>query len=121
MSEGIGIYEGSQEINSLEAFNNRPCGKHYLDEGYKEPTPEEVKALLTLSGLNKKDWAMLLGVTYNDKRGSTTLRKWTMNKEASDYRQISYSVWRLMLIYSGVVKPEQDVVFVNNKGVRKGV
>jgi hypothetical protein len=78
------------------------------------PTPEEVKALMELSGFSKKTWALLLGVTYNEKRGSTTLRKWTVNKESSDYRQISFSVWRLMLIYAGVVKPEQDILFVNN-------
>jgi hypothetical protein len=114
MSEERGKYEASTEINSLEAFKNRACGKHHLEEGYEPPTPEEVKALKDLSGFNKKTWALLLGVTYNEKRGSTTLRKWTMNKEASDYRQISNSVWRLMLIYAGVVKPEQDILFVNN-------
>lgn len=115
MSEEIGKYEISGEINSLEAFKNRPCGRHYLDEGYKEPTPEEVKALMTLSGFKKKEWAMLLGVTYNKKRGSTTLLKWTKERGESDYRQISYSTWRLMLIYAGVVNPEQDIHFVNKK------
>ena len=119
MSEQVAIYQtGNPEIKDLGAFKNRACVKQYFEEGYQAPEPEEVKALFTLSGINKKDWAALLGVTYNEKRGSTTLRKWAMRKEASDYRQVPYSTWRLMLIYSGVVDAKNDVLELNNSQLK---
>jgi len=110
MSEQVSTYQtGNPEIKDLGALKNRACVKLCFEEGYQPPEPEEVKALFALSGINKKDWAALLGVTYNEKRGSTTLRKWAMRRESADYRQIPYSAWRLMLIYTNVVSADYDV------------
>lgn len=107
MSEVKAIYKVS---NDLVIFSNKACVKRQSEAGYLPPKPDEVKTLIDLSGINRKKWALLLGVSYNDKKGSSTIRRWTMNEEANDYRQISYSVWRLMLIYAGLVDSNEDAI-----------
>lgn len=109
MSEQKPYYGESDRVpNSIPAFENLPCARQYKDN-YQPPTPSQVKALIDLSGLNRRQWSDLLGITYSDKHGSTTLRKWTMSTKSKDYRQIPYSTWRLMLIYAGAVNAQQDI------------
>ena len=111
MTEHAPNYGSTERIpTSLEGFKNLPCANNKHE--WTAPTPEQIKALLALSGLNKRQWAELLGVTYTEKHGSTTLRKWTAKRESKDSREISYSVWRLMLIYTGVVAPSDDIEHV---------
>lgn len=109
MSEQQPTYGAPERVpQSLEAFKNLPCTKRYPE--WTAPEPEQIKALIALSGMNRREWANLLGVTYSEKHGSTTLRKWCMNKTANDFREIPYSTWRLMLIYAGVINPCHDVL-----------
>lgn len=108
MSEQQPHYGNKERVpNTLAAFASLPCARRYID-GYEAPSPEQVKALLNLSGMNRREWAELLGITYSEKHGCTTLRKWTMKEGSKDHRQVPYSTWRLMLIYSGIVDPKED-------------
>lgn len=116
MSEQTPNYGNTERIPAtLGAFSNLPCARRYT-EGYEAPNPDQVKALIELSGLNRRQWAQLLGVTYSEKHGSTTLRKWTMKQDAKDYRQIPYTTWRLMLIYMGIVDAIKDREQLNLAG-----
>lgn len=113
MSEQQPTYNVScDSIESLSAFKNLPCSNSF-DE-WEPPEPEQVKALIDLSGMGRKQWAALLGVTYSEKHGSTTIRKWCMKKTAKDYRQVPFATWRLMLIYTGVANPEKDLLTTMN-------
>jgi hypothetical protein len=102
--ETVPIYDvgGSLPI-SLEAFRNRPCALPFSHAAYMPPTPEEVDRLIDLAGWSQNVTAKLVGVAYNPKKGSSTVRKWKAAVEKDDSREIPYSAWRLMLIYAGVV------------------
>lgn len=109
MSEQTPCYGNpDRKPESLQAFANLPCALSYIEPGYMPPEPEQIKALLDLSGLNRRQWAEVLGVTYSDKHGSTTIRKWCMDKSAKDYREIPYSTWRFMLAVVGIIDPRMD-------------
>ena len=112
MSEQKPTYSTSSSLpQSLDAFRNLPSSSHF--ESWQAPEPEHIKALIELSGLNRRQWAALLGVSYSEKHGSTTIRKWCMNKTAKDYREIPFSTWRLMLIYAGVIDKDSDIVYAS--------
>lgn len=91
----------------LKAFTNRACALPKTNNAYKEPTPEEVKTLIKLAGWSQTDTAKLTGVSFNPKKGSTTVRRWQTAKEKPEYRVIPYAAWRLMLISAGVVDQEE--------------
>jgi hypothetical protein len=109
--ETVPIYDlgGSLPI-SLEAFSNRPCALPFGHSAYRPPTPQEVDRLIKLAGWSQSGVARLVGVTYNPKKGSSTIRKWRANIDKDDYREIPYSAWRLMLLYAGVVSIEDGLV-----------
>ena len=94
---------------SLEAFRNRPCALPFGNPAYMPPTPQEVDRLIKLVGWSQSGVARLVGVTYNAKKGSSTIRKWRASIEKDDYREIPYSAWRLMLLYAGVVSIEDGL------------
>jgi hypothetical protein len=111
MSQETPIYvKPETEPTSLSAFKNRPCARVYTDN-YIHPTPEEVKALIKLCNWSQTQVAKLTGVTYNPLKGSSTVRKWQTTSE-KEHRDIPYATWRLLLIYAGVVKPENDVTIM---------
>lgn len=101
MTEQSPRYDAGQAI-TIEAFKNRPCSLPIDDTSYIAPTPEDIRTLRKLMGLSQAGLAKLVGVSWNDK-GSTPVRKWETKKESKEYREISYSSWRLMLIGAGVV------------------
>ena len=111
MTEKIPPYEvdGGVVPGSLEALKNRPCVLPYSHENYRPPTPIEVKALVKLAGWSQNDAAKLVGVSYNPKKGSTTIRKWQAKVDSPEYREISYAAWRHLLACAGVVTIEEDV------------
>lgn len=88
---------------SLEAFERLSCALPFTDERYRAPTPQEVAQLINLSGWSQNDTAKLVGVSWDTKRGSSTIRKWKSAKGEKEHREIPYSAWRLLLIYAGVV------------------
>jgi len=94
---------------SLDAFRNRPCALPFGGPSYVPPTPQEVDRLIKLAGWSQSGVARLVGVTYNPKKGSSTIRKWRANTDKDDYREIPYSAWRLMLLYAGVVSIEDGL------------
>lgn len=87
---------------TLEAFSKRDCAREY-DNGYLPPTPEEVAQLIRLAGWSQNDAAKIVGVKWDPKKGSSTIRKWKSDKAKQDHREIPYSAWRLMLLTAGVV------------------
>ena len=109
MSETQASYGNNTLPQTLEAFKNRHCARLYTDNEYQAPEPEEVNQLIKLAGWSQNDAAKLVGVNWDTKKGSSTIRKWKSDKAKKDYREIPYSAWRLMLIYAGVVTPGDDV------------
>ncbi len=107
MSEQAASYNvKNQPIKTLAAFQNHACALPYSDPNYKPPTPEEVAALIRLAGWSQSETAKLVGVSYNPKKGSSTIRKWEATPHSKEYRAINYAAWRLMLLYTGVVNIE---------------
>jgi len=110
MSENNGEYlAGSVSPASLTAFKRRGCIKPYSDPDYSPPSPDEVDALIKLMGWSQSVAAKLVGVSYNPKKGSSTIRKWRTSVDKKDYREIPYSTWRLMLLYAGVVTIDEGL------------
>lgn len=104
---------------TLEALRNRPCALPFTDENYTPPTPQEIDQLIKLAGWSQNDAAKLIGVSWDTKRGSSTIRKWKTEDANNTSRGIPYSAWRLMLIYAGVVAPEEALAAINkNKNLR---
>ncbi len=115
MNEIKPLYQtgGSPPI-TLDAFKNRACTRLFV-EGYKQPEPEEVKALIKLCGWSQTKVAKIVGVVYDIKKGSSTIRKWQTAKEkGKSSAAIPYSAWRLLLIYAGVVDSNDDILKINN-------
>lgn len=82
---------------------NRRCALPYADPDYQRPTVDEIRDLIRITGWSQSDVARLVGVNFNPKKGSTTVRKWKAPDSSPDHRTIPYSAWRLMLIEAGVV------------------
>jgi len=110
MSENRASYNAGTLPETLAAFKNRDCARLYTDDHYRPPEPEEVNQLIILCGWSQNDAAKLVGVKWDTKKGSSTIRKWKSQKAKNDYREIPYSAWRLMLIYAGVVGTENGLV-----------
>jgi len=114
--ETIAFYDtGGALPISLEAFRNRPCALSFGNPAYVPPTPQEVDRLIKLVGWSQSSVAMLVGVTYNPKKGSSTIRKWRASVEKDDYREIPYSAWRLMLLYAGVVSLDDGLAAIDGR------
>lgn len=78
--------------------------------GWAQPTPEEVRALIVLLGektgrekLSGSQVARLAGI-----KDARTVRKWTAPIDAKNYTPIPYAVWRLLLVYGGIVDADLD-------------
>lgn len=76
--------------------------------GWVQPTPEEVRALIVILGesihcekLTGSQVAALVGL-----KDSRNVRKWTAPIDSSNYTKIPYAVWRLLLVYAGIVKAD---------------
>ena len=79
----------------------------YSDDRYVHPTPQEVDALIKMTGWKQVQVALLTGVNYTVEKGSPTLRRWKVaTRETST---IPYSSWRLMLLAAGVVSIDDDI------------
>lgn len=91
---------GRIELSDLSA---RPCTKLYSDPQYLPPTPAEVDGLIKLMEWSQSDVAKLTGVSYDPKKGSTTVRKWRTPIGNAEHREIPYAAWRLLLLHAGVV------------------
>jgi len=88
---------------SLAGFEQLRCALPFTDEDYQPPTPEMIAQLINLAGWSQNDAAKLAGVSWDTKRGSSTIRKWKSAKGEKEHREIPYSAWRLMLLYAGVI------------------
>lgn len=116
MSEEKATYGPTGLPQTIEAFQNRPCSLVAWDPGYKPPEPEEVDALIKVAGWSQRIAAMIVGVPFDNKKGSTTIRKWRTprlnprtGQPNTEHRQIPYSAWRLFLEYASVVTVEDGL------------
>lgn len=94
------------KITGAERFADlatKPCTKPFADPEYEPPTPEEVDGLIKIAGWSQNDVAKLVGVSFDPKKGSITIRRWRMPSTAREHREIPYSAWRLMLLHAGIV------------------
>lgn len=89
---------------TLAAFKNRPCALPFADKNYAPPNPEEVTQLIKLAGWSQRQAAELVGVKFDEKKGSTTIRKWRTARDKQEHREIPYAAWRLFLISAGIVE-----------------
>lgn len=108
MSNEHQTYGGGGNPATLQAFKNRACSLPYYDPGFELPTPEEIKALLKLTGWSQKQTALITGVNWNSK-GSTSVRRWKAPRESDSHRQINYAAWRLMLLAAKVVSVDDSL------------
>lgn len=116
MSEDRTTYDaGAVAPATLTAFKRRPCVLPFSHPDYRPPSPDEVDALIKLMGWSQNDTAKLVGVTYNPKKGSSTIRKWRSATTSSDFREIPYSAWRLLLLYAGVVSVAHGLAAIDNE------
>lgn len=103
MSEKESIYTKVGIPTTREAFLNRPCTRQAITGLYVPPTPEEVKALRVLAGWTQVDVAKIVNVSYNDTKGSNTVRKWETAKGEKEHRPIRYETWRGLLLRANIV------------------
>lgn len=111
----------------IEFFKNRPCTLHYTNPGYVPPSVEELKAFAALTGLKPIQMAKITGSKFQfhknenfnpdpdihwSKKGfiknSPYVTRWFRDPGDPLYRQISYSDWRLLLIYAGIVDLDDE-------------
>lgn len=102
MSEDRTDFNGQDLPVSLEDFKNKACGLGIEHSDFVAPTPEEIKVLRKLLGFSQVDLAKFVGVSYNIKKGSATVRRWE-TVEGGHKRKISLFAWQLMLIKAGLV------------------
>lgn len=114
--ETVPIYDvGGSLPASLEAFSNRPCSLPFGHAAYVPPSPQEVDRLVKLAGWSQSEAAALVGVSFNPKKGSSTIRKWRARADSDDARAIPYSAWRLMLLYAGVVSLDDGLAAIDRQ------
>ncbi len=83
-----------------------PCALPFFHPNYRPPTPEEVAALIKISGLSQRQAALVVGVNSNPK-GSPTIRRWKTRVEDKEHRTIPYAAWRLLLEFTGISSTEE--------------
>lgn len=105
MSEQNQIYLNcSSEIpNSIEGFKKLSSSMRFESGNYEPPTPKQIKALRLMLKMSQNDVAKLVGVTWNAKKGSSSVRKWETEVSSNEHRTIGYSHWRGLLLHAGVV------------------
>lgn len=103
MSENIPKYNVAETgLLSRDELKASPSVLPCESGKYRPPTPLEIRSLIRFMGWEHNDVAKMLGVSYDDKKGSSTVRKWLAND-----REMTYSSWRLLLILSGVVNVDR--------------
>jgi len=114
MNENAVIYKKPDTVPmTLNAFAGLPCSLPSTDERYQPPTPEQVGQLINLASWSQNDAAKLVGVSWDTRRGSSTIRKWKSEKGHKEHREIPYSAWRLLLLLAGVVNVPDSLAAID--------
>lgn len=111
MSESVRYTVNRKDLDGIR--NTTLC---LFNDGWTQPTPEEVRALIVLLGesidlakLSGSQVAALTGV-----KDPRNVRKWTAPEDSNNFAKIPYSAWRLLLVYGGIVNADlEDAININ--------
>ena len=109
MSEINAVYALSGRINSLSRFTALACCKPMSSGNYEAPTCEVVSDLIRVSGWTEFAVCQITGVRYDNKKGSSTVRRWHSGGGPSN---ISYANWRLLVEAAGVSDTSDTLEFL---------
>jgi hypothetical protein len=98
----------------IDSFRARNCIKPNNHELFKHPSALDIKELIDIAGWQHKEVASICGVTFDEKKGSSTVRKWcsTSDKES---RSIPYTAWRLLLLKANLISLNDEAGVALNK------
>ena len=98
MSEHAEYNVVRKDLNNIRAATLKP-----FNEGWAQPTWEEVRSVLVIAGkhvgkdkLTGKQAANLVGVNPRQ------VRKWTAPPDSSNFAPIPYAPWRLLIEFCGI-------------------
>jgi hypothetical protein len=96
----------TDHFQSLETSGPLPATLlRAVDQDYRAPSPEDLRAVMALKTLSASAIADLTGVS------SRTVRKWTSLPDSPNFVPIPYAAWRLLLLETELVK---DVGAIGN-------
>lgn len=90
---------------TLEEFKRRGCAQHYLDSKYVSPTKEDLRDLLEITKLKKRQAALISNTYINEVNTPTTINFWLQGK-----RKINDSQWHKLLLYVGVLEYSRSYI-----------
>ena len=97
-------------VGRKDLRNIRNTTLNLFNDGWEQPTSEEVRNLIILLGekigeekLTGSQVAALVGL-----KDSRNVRKWTAPEDSNNFIKIPYSAWRLLLAYGEII--ELDLV-----------
>lgn len=107
MTEQTGTYEVTHK--DLAGLRNTTLLPY--DQGWQQPTPDEVRTALELAGQvfnkNKLTGSEAGRLTGVDAR---TIRKWTAPENEANHRPIPYAAWRLLIERAGIVEKLNPII-----------
>jgi hypothetical protein len=71
----------------------------YTNEDFRDPEPEDIRAVIDMLALTADQIAALVGV-----RDGRAVRRWLAPESSSTHAKIAYSAWRLLLLEAGLVR-----------------
>ncbi len=102
-----------QEVETFRALN---CLKPNNDPLYTPPTAKDIKSLIAIAGWSQNEIAKLCGVSSNQKKGSSTVRKWCSESDTEN-RSIPYTAWRLLLLKANFISLDDEDNITMNKPI----
>ncbi len=98
----------------LDSFRAKNCIRPNNDDLFEHPHALDIKELIEIAGWSHKEVAGICGVTFDEKKGSSTVRKWcsTSDKES---RSIPYAAWRLLLLKANLISLNDEAGVARNK------
>ncbi len=115
MSEKNPVYQVNRPVQTLAEFAKLPCCLDEYHPDYQPPTAAEIRLFKVLTGWSQNDIAKIAGVSFNPKKGSSTVRKWTSEDTGEDQRNIESVRWRMMLLCAGVIDVDDQLALINRE------
>jgi transcriptional regulator with XRE-family HTH domain len=100
----------------FDSFSAKNCIKPNNDPTFEYPIFMDIKELIEIAGWSQREVAEICGVTFDEKKGSSTVRKWCSASEKEN-RTIPYTAWRLLLLKSNLISLNDEAGVTLNKPV----